>query len=315
MKIDALRAFQTVVEHGSLAAAARMLNLSEPALSRQIGALERELRLDLFDRSGRQLRPTETGRAFLQEIQPVLAGLDRITDFAAEVRAGARRRLRLVSMPRLSTAITAPVVARFKAAHPEVDLGVDIQPRRFLETWITGQRFDLGLSSLPARHRDIDTRLLFELPAVAVLPPGHRLAGADAVTVEDLAADPLVTLGPGTLLRQQTEAIFGHANAILRPAVEVSQALLACQLVMRGAGVSICDPMLPSAWPDQLVRVPIAPRYPMAFGMHFLRGQDLVPEAEELVRITREVADGYLAMLGLPPQGAWDAGPQPSAMR
>ncbi|KIT16259.1 LysR family transcriptional regulator [Jannaschia aquimarina] len=315
MKIDALRAFQLVVEHGTLSAAARVLNISEPALSRSISALERELRLELFDRTGRQLRPTETGRAFLQEIQPVLSGLERIGDFAAEIRAGSRRRVRLVSMPRLSTAITAPVVARFKAAHPEVDLSVDIQPRRLLETWITGQRFDLGLSSLPARHRDIDTRLLFELPAVAVLPVGHRLAKAEAVTVEDLTREAFLTLSPGTLLRQQTEAIFGHANALLRPVVEVSQAMLACQLVMQGTGVTICDPMLPSAWPERLTCVPIAPRYRMAFGMHFLRGQELGPEAQELVRLTREVADGFLEAQGLPPQRARELGAQPSAMR
>ncbi|MEM7709395.1 MAG: LysR family transcriptional regulator [Pseudomonadota bacterium] len=300
VKIDTLRAFQTVVEHGSLTAAARVLNLSEPALSRQIAALESRLDLVLFDRSRRQLRPTEVGRAFLQEVQPVLSGLERIGDFADEVRSGARRRVRLVSMPRLSTAITAPVVARFKALHPDVDLSVDIQPRRLLETWITGQRFDLGLSSLPARHRDIDTRLLFELPAVAVLPVGHRLAGAEAVTVEDLSRDPLITLGPGTLLRQQVEAIYGHANAVLRPVVEVSQAHLACYLVTLGAGVTICDPMLPAAYPDRLVSVPLAPRYPMAFGMHFLRGVELVPDAQELVRLTREVATDFLKDQGLP---------------
>ena len=308
MKVDALRAFQTVVEHGSLSAAAKVLNVSEPALSRQIAALERELRLALFDRTGRSLRPTETGRAFLGEIQPVLSGLERIGDFAAEIRAGARRRVRLVSMPRLSTAITAPVVARFTAAHPGVELAVDIQPRRLLETWITGQRFDLGLSSLPARHRDIDTRLLFELPAVAVLPRCHRLAGASVVTVEDLAPEVLICLARGTLLRRQVEAIYGHANAILTPAVEVGSAHLACHLAMLGAGVTICDPMLPAAHPDRLVTVPIAPHYPMAFGMHFLRGQAIGPEAEALVEMTRETADAFLESQGLPPQAARERG-------
>ncbi|MFO6464285.1 LysR family transcriptional regulator [Jannaschia sp. KMU-145] len=302
MRTEALRAFQTVAELGSLTAAARVLNMSEPALSRQIAGLEASLQLTLFDRSRRQLRTTETGRAFLDELQPVLAGLERIGDFADEVRAGARRRLRLVSMPRLSTAITAPVVARFKAAHPDVELSVDVQPRRLLETWITGQRFDVGLSSLPARHRDIDTRLLFELPAVLVLPRGHRLEGSETVAIDEIGDDPFITLGRGTLLRQQTEAIFGHANAILSPAVEVGTTHLACQLVAIGAGVTICDPMLPAAQPDLLTTVPLRPYYPMAFGMHFLRGQTLVPEADALVRVTRTVAADFLEQIGLPPQ-------------
>ena len=301
MRTETLRAFQAVAELGSLTAAAKALNMSEPALSRQIAGLEDALRLTLFDRSRRQLRTTETGRAFLAEIQPVLAGLERIGDFADEVRAGLRRRIRLVSMPRLSTAITAPAVARFRAAHPEVELSVDVQPRRLLETWITGQRFDVGLSSLPARHRDIDTRQLFELPAVAVLPKGHRLEGAGSVEVEALLDDDFYTLRPGTLLRQQTEAIFGHANAILQPAVEVGTAHLLCHVVAEGGGVSICDPMLPLAQPDTLSIVPLRPFYPMAFGMHFLRGQSPIPEAEALVRVVHEVADAFLRDLGLPP--------------
>ncbi|MDX8352452.1 LysR family transcriptional regulator [Cognatiyoonia sp. IB215182] len=298
MKPDALRAFETVVELGSLNAAARVLNLSEPALSRKIAALEAELDLVLFDRSRRQLRPTETGRAFLQEVQPILSGLRRITDFADEIRAGARRRLRLISMPRLSTAITGPVIAAFKKAHPDVALSVDIQPRRLLETWITGQRFDLGLSTLPAQHPDIDTRLLFELPAVAVLPVGHRLAGATALTVEDLADDPFIALTVGTALRRQVEAIFGHANAVLKPAVEVSQTHLACQLVSLGAGVTICDPMVPTGFPGRLAVVPITPWYPMAFGMHFLRGRPSSPEAKALEAIVRERADAFLEETG-----------------
>lgn len=301
MKPDALRAFETVVELGSLSAAARVLNLSEPALSRKITALEAELDLTLFDRSRRQLRPTEVGRAFLQEVQPILSGLRRISDFADEIRAGARRRLRLVSMPRLGTAITGPVIAKFKEAHPDIALSVDIQPRRLLETWITGQRFDLGLSTLPARHPDIDTRLLFELPAMAVLPVGHRLAGSDALSVEDLARDPFVALTVGTALRAQVEAIYGHANAVFKPTVEVSQTHLACQLVSLGAGVTICDPMVPTGFPGRLVSVPITPRYPMAFGMHYLRGRPLSPEAQTLEGMVRDRADRFLEEIGLSP--------------
>ena len=301
MRVETLRAVRAVVEHGSLTAAADVLAMSEPALSRRIGALEAEIGLVLFDRSRRSLRPTETACALLQEAEPILSGIERIGDLVGELRAGARRRLRLVTMPRLVPAIAAPVIARFKAEHPEVALSVDVQPHRMLETWIAGQRFDLGLSALPARHRDIDTRLLMDLPAVAVLPADHPLAGAEEIAVEALSGDPFVTLSPGTLLRRQTEEIFGRANALLAPAMEVSQAQLACQLVALGAGVTICDPMVPTAFGDRLASVPIAPRHTMSFGMHFLRGREIVPEAEALVRITREAADAFLEARGLPP--------------
>ena len=301
MKPDALRAFEAVVELGSLGAAARALHLSEPALSRKIANLEAELALALFDRSRRQLRPTEIGRAFLLEVQPILSGLRRIGDFADEVRAGGGRRLRLVSMPRLCTAITGPVIAAFKRDHPEVRLSADIQPRRLLETWITGQRFDIGLSTLPAHHRDIETRHLFDLPAVAVVPAGHRLAGAREATVADLAGDPFVAPTVGTALRAQTEAIFDAANVVLSPSVEVSQTHLACQLVALGAGVMICDPMVPTGFRGQLATVPIAPRHTMAFGMHFLRGQTPSPEARAIEALVRARAAAFQAEAGFTP--------------
>ncbi|MCK0167211.1 LysR family transcriptional regulator [Jannaschia sp. S6380] len=299
MRPEALRGFQLVIERGSLAAAADLMHMSEPALSRLIAGLERDLNLVLFDRSRRRLQPTAIGRAFLQEVQPVLSGLSRIEDYAEELRNGVRRRLRLVSMPRLSAAITAPVVAEFSRTHPDVVLTVDIQPRRFLETWITGQRFDLGLSTMPAHHRDIDTRLLMEVPAMVVLPRGHRLAGAAQLAVEDLAGERILALGPGALMRQQMSAIYDRANQVLVPAVEVSQANLVCHLVALGAGVTICDPLSPMAFADDVVTVPVAPYFPVAFGMHFLRGQELSEEARDLVDITHRRAETFLRENGL----------------
>lgn len=299
MKTETLRAFVTVVELGSISSAARELNISEPALSRKIAGLEDELRITLFDRSRRQLRPTEVGRAFHQEIQPILAGLGRISDFADEIRAGKGRRLRLVSMPRLCTAITGPVIAAFKKAHPDVRLSADIQPRRLLETWITGQRFDIGLSTLPSRHPDIETKVLFELPAVAVLPRDHPMASASSLTAEDLARESFVAPTIGTALRAQTEAIFGQANAVLDPSVEVSQTHLACQLVSMGAGVMICDPMVPTAFRDILVTVPITPIYTMAFGTHFLRSVTRTEESHALEEMVKTRAAEFLGEIGL----------------
>ena len=297
MEIDALRAFALTVERGSLSAAAAVLNVSEPALSRRLSQLEGRLGLALFDRSHRSLRATEIGRAFLDEIQPVLSGVQRIEDYAASLRAGARRGVRLVSMPRLTAAITAPVAAAFARAHPDVFLSIDVQPRRALETWITGQRFDLGLSTMPAYHRDIDTQLLFELPAVAIVPVGHPFAGREGIAVADLRNERMIALKRGALLRAQLDAIYDRANLPLEPALEVSQAQLACHLVAAGAGITIGDPLVPTGFAGALACVPIVPRHAMAFGFHFLRGRELGPETRDLVEIVRARADAFVAGL------------------
>ena len=298
MEIDALRAFALTVERGSLSAAAAVLNVSEPALSRRLSQLEGRLGLALFDRSHRSLRATEIGRAFLDEIQPVLSGVQRIEDYAADLRAGVRRRVRLVSMPRLTAAITTPVAAEFSRVRPDVFLSIDIQPRRALETWITGQRFDLGLSTMPAYHRDIDTQLLFELPAVAIVPVGHPLDGRGGVTVAELMGERMIALGRGALLRAQVKAIFDRANLPLEPVLEVSQAQLACHLVAVGAGITIGDPLVPTGFDGKLACVPIVPRHTMAFGLHFLRGREMGAETRDLVEIVRAQAEAFVSELG-----------------
>jgi DNA-binding transcriptional LysR family regulator len=118
MNIKALRAFRATLAEGSLAKASETLNLSQPAVSRLVSALEAELRLTLFDRTGRHLTPTQEGLAFFREAGRILASLDQIPNIAADIRAGRTESLRIVTMPRIAQALTAPVVAHFMRCHP-----------------------------------------------------------------------------------------------------------------------------------------------------------------------------------------------------
>ncbi|MEP5091303.1 MAG: LysR family transcriptional regulator, partial [Paracoccaceae bacterium] len=105
MNIKSLRAFRATLSEGSLAAAGHVLHLSQPAVSRLISGLEGELRLDLFDRSGRNLTPTPEGLAFYREAGRILDNLDEIPNIAAEIRAGRTESLRIVAMPRVARAL------------------------------------------------------------------------------------------------------------------------------------------------------------------------------------------------------------------
>ena len=102
MNIKALRAFRATVSEGSLAGAARVIHLSQPAVSRLISSLEGELRLALFHRTGRSLMPTKEALAFYREAGRILDNLDEIPKIAAEIKAGKTESLRVVAMPRIA---------------------------------------------------------------------------------------------------------------------------------------------------------------------------------------------------------------------
>ena len=294
MKIAGLRAFVTVVERGSLAAAARALNISEPALSRQIAALEDEIGLTLFSREQRQLVATREGEAFVSEAQLVLNALERLPEVASGIRDGSRRRLRVITMSRLSLGITAPAIAAFRKAEPDVLVSIDVQPRRALERWIVGQPFDIGIGSLPVQYPGIESEVVFEVPAVAVLPRGHRLATRSHLGAEDLAGEPLIAVARTSLIGQQIEEVFAREGIVAAPATVVSQSRLACQLVALGAGYTITDPIVASTFADKVRCVPIRPTLSLSFGLLFRKSERRNAYAERLAALVRDAADDFL---------------------
>ena len=110
MNLTGLRGFSEIANRGSLASAAKAMNISEPALSRQISNLEYELGLNLFSRDKRQLELTEEGEAFLSEAQSILRSLQQMPEVVRDIKENFQRRIRVNSMPRMTSAVTAPAL-------------------------------------------------------------------------------------------------------------------------------------------------------------------------------------------------------------
>ncbi len=293
MNLNGLKGFTEIVYQGSLAAAARTLNISEPALSRQIAALEHEIGLQLFSRDKRQLIVTEEGAAFLAEAQSILDSVAQIPEVVKGIKANYQRRIRLVTMPRLTDAVTAPALAEFRRADPHTLVIVDVQPRRFLERWIAVKNYDIGVGSLPAHHMAVETERILTLNAVAVLPPDHRMAGADQLAIGDLAGDPLIAITTGTLIRRQMEQVFERAKVPLDPTLEVSQVQLACSLVAAGAGYTVTDPLVASIFGDRVATVPVTPASPMDFGFLWPKERSVTPSVDLLCGLIRKHAAAF----------------------
>ena len=179
-----VRYFVAVAERLHFSRAAEELLIAQPALSRQIRALEKDLGTALFVRDSHGVELTEAGRRLLEDARPLLAAADAAR---RRVDRAARGEGAVVVGFRAGIRVTDAVRA-FSASHP----GIRVEVRRV--EWddqadaVRDGRVDLAFVRLPVTGPGLDVRPLYREPRMAALPAGHPLAARDAVTRADLAA-------------------------------------------------------------------------------------------------------------------------------
>ncbi|MFI1970490.1 LysR family transcriptional regulator [Streptomyces cinnamoneus] len=199
MELRQLRYFVTVAEELHFGRAAERLVIGQPAVSQQIRRLERELKVELFDRTPRLVRLTEAGQAFLPAARRVLAAEDTARAVAAELAGGRRGLFRLGTVTGLGDKLDR-VVDAFDAHAPEVRLELVALPVRERLAQVADGRLDAAFvrgatPSHPAAPAAGGTGLrhhrLWQDELVAAVPARHPLARQAAVSLADLAGLPL----------------------------------------------------------------------------------------------------------------------------
>lgn len=282
MNIKALKAFRLIVVNGSLAAAAKSLHLSQPAVSRLISLLEHETKLQLFYRTRRRLTLTPEGEAFYRQAEHLLAGFDEIPRIINDIKAKTGGHFRLVTAPRIGQGLVSPTLALMQRESPGVRCIVDIQSRFDLENSIGTRRYDIGIVSLPVSHSliDIDNKPLLRVRAEALLPEDHPLASKAVLTAADLAPYPMLGLWPNQIWRQQVDDFFRSGGAVPTYTVETRSSLMACQMVRDGAGIAVLDRICAQAIDlNGLTLRPIEPARWISFGYIHQRGSTLSAHA------------------------------------
>ena len=299
--LTALRAFCLVAEHGSLAVAADRMHLTPSAVSRLLRRLEEDLDLALFDRSERRLHLSPSGRLLHVRAREVLASVGDLSAYARAIRAGEGPEvLRVAALSRHAQSIVAPAVARLLGGcRATVQVRIDVHTQRDFAWSSRSRPFDVGFGNLEGTHPKLDFERLVSSPLVAVLPRGHRLAGARTVQAGDLAAEQLVVTVQDTIIARHIERLVQRAT-MRYVTVEASTTQVAFALVAHGAGVHLTDALAAAGMEaGGLAVVTIAPRKAIAFGVFYpspaARQQ---PATVALVEHVRAVAQGALAAQG-----------------
>lgn len=178
---------------GSFSAAARELGCTQPAVSQQMKALESSAGTTLLVRTGREMRLTQAGEALVRHASGILAGLTAAEEEVAAIAGLRAGRVRLVSFPSGSSTLVPGALAALRAAHPGTRVSlVDAEPPRSVEMLREGD-CDIALAfrygAAGGEWADLVVRPLLTDRLIGLVPEGHRLAGAGAVTIAELAEE------------------------------------------------------------------------------------------------------------------------------
>jgi len=264
-----LNTFVTVVDRGSMAAAARLLHITPAAVAQQIRTLERELGAPLIARAGRTVSVTEEGARILQRARDLLRGVADLRSVANE--SGMAGELRLGACPTALGGLVPDILARMVAKFPEIN--VFIKPGYSADLYGAVESGDLDAAmvlqapfSLP---KTCDWQLLREEPLVVLAPA--RLAGADPHKL--LREEPLIRYDRHEWGGRQADEYLRKAGIVPRERFELNALNAIAVMVDRGLGVSLV-PDWAKPWPEgiSVVRIPLPePSEPRRIGMVWSR--------------------------------------------
>lgn len=181
-----VRYFTAVAEHRHFGRAAEALHITQPSLSRQIRRLEQQLGARLIDRTPQGSRLTEAGDVFLPRARALLRSAARA---AADTRAAATPSHLTVGYT--TGIIVTPAVRELRHRHPDTDVRTLHLAWNEARAALLDHRVDALVTRLPFATDRLRVTVLYDEPRVLVIPLGHRLAGKESVTLDDIADEPL----------------------------------------------------------------------------------------------------------------------------
>jgi len=241
MELEPLRLFLQVAATGSFSRAASLASSTQSAVSKRIGALERDLSARLFERTGRGARLTAAGRRLLPRAEALTAEVDRLPEIVADDARRLSGVVRLALQPSVSWPLVGDLVALSRRRHPHVHLQIAEGPTRQIEESLADGRLDLGIVSLPPPPGLGAFQALFDVPLGLVARAGDPEVRRRTIPFARFATLPLAiaTMPNGGRVLIEEEA--RRAGISLNIAVELNSIHVMKKLVARGGLYSLAS--------------------------------------------------------------------------
>lgn len=260
-----LEVIRAVARHGSVTLAAAALGISQPAVSMLLRDSAALAGFPLFLRRQGRLQPSAEARVLLADLDRVFEGVERINRLVEDMRDTSIGSVQIAATPTLADNLLPRAIALLKRARPRLQIVVHTMDNPGVLDTVQRERVDFGLVLTPIGDPDLRRVELCSGPLIAVVQPGHPLAGRGTVRPPDLADYPLISFSRSLPLGHLVERTFREAGVPRRIALEVTQSSVACALARTGIGVAVTDPFLLAEPRDHgVVRLRLEPATPVS---------------------------------------------------
>lgn len=231
------------MQTGSVTAAARRLNVTQPAVSNALRHAEQQLGFRLFERSLGRLEPTMEAHELFPDVDEIfgrLATLNRLADGLAGGRAG---KLAIAASPTFVNAYLPKAVSDFRRSSPEVQIAIHALPTaRAIEDRVARREVDIGLVYAPVADQSLAVEDIGRSTIVCAVPRGSPLSRRTVLRIEDLPPSQIVATGPATRIGSALrDACAAHGLPAPDASIEVSSPQAACLMVAEGVGIGLVD--------------------------------------------------------------------------
>ncbi len=289
-RLKPLRAFCQIARLGSVSRAAETLYLSQPAVTLQLQALERELGQTLFERSGRRLALTREGEVLYELARPLVEGIDGLeATFRERVRGMDAGELNVAAGTSTILYLLPPVVARFRELHPQVHLKLHNVTGAGGLDLLRSDAVDLAVGSMLDVPADLDYLPAYRFEPMLIMPPGHPLADKPEIALADLSPYGLILPPQRLTTYRMVDLVFQQARVPYTVALEVGGWEVIKQYVAMGLGISIVTAIcLTQADRARLAARSLAEFFPArSYGVVMRKGKFLTPQARAFVELIR----------------------------
>jgi DNA-binding transcriptional LysR family regulator len=233
-----LKAFVCVIDCGGFGAAAKVLHLSQAAVSERIARLEDVVGLRLLDRNPRQLSPTVVGRRFHVLARQLLEHGTAVRLELHELAGAVRGSLQIGASNIPGEYILPALLPDFCAAHPQVELNLRINDSAEIIELVHQGQVEAGIVGSRPSGRQFATEPLWQDRLVLVVPASHRLAGRKRVSAREIAVEPFIMREEGSGTRKLLEAVFASNDIDLPPVTATLSSTTAVKEAV-GAGLGM----------------------------------------------------------------------------
>jgi DNA-binding transcriptional LysR family regulator len=288
-----LQYFISVAEEGTVSAAAQALSISQSAVTEAIKELETDLGVTLFERHRRGLAITHRGHQFYRHATRILASVSDARRSFSAAAAPATGSLQLGVTSLVAGYVLSDLLARYRRANPDVNVTAIEDNGDYLEHLLIGGELDVAVMVISnLRDRVALQAEIFETsPYRLWLPLGHRLAGADIISVSDIVPEPLIMLTVDET-EENTGKLLAAFSARPNVAFRTRSVEAVRSLVATGAGIALLPDLVYRPWSlegDRIESRDVSGALPVVqVGMVWRRGSQLTQAARDFIGLAQQ---------------------------